>query len=174
MSTSAPESASSDSTVRHHYRTRQKQLVLDCLRAHPQEYLTARQIADELEARGETVGMATIYRNLDRLACAGEATRSTVEGSDGACYRSVSPEGEADEDTRFYLKCEGCGELVPIECKDLARFYRHFASEHHVLIDPVKTVLYGTCSACLERGRTPDDPRRRPHDGTCTGHCRHA
>ena len=139
------------------YRTRQRDLVLSALQQAPGAYLTAREVADALAQRGEKVGLATVYRQLDRLVGEGFATRSAVDGKDGACYRFVR---DAHDETTagFFLKCEDCGELVPIECHELEHFYEHFSEEHHVRIDPVKTVLYGTCSACCE------NPKRMVND----------
>lgn len=132
------------------YQTRQRELVLECMRAHPGRYLTARQVAEALEAQGSPVGTATVYRNLDRLVEEGEVARSEVEGSGGACYRAI--EHGAPACGCFYLKCEECGELQPVGCTELASFYEHFSREHRIRIDPVKTVLFGTCPSCLERG----------------------
>lgn len=140
---------------RKHYQTKQRELIYACLCARPDEYLTARQVAKALDEQGVSVGMATVYRNLDRLASDGLVTKGSIEGNGGACYRLVrrrdeDGQGSAErERTCFYLKCEECGELTPIECRELEGFYEHFAEEHHVRIDPVKTVLYGTCAACL-------------------------
>lgn len=134
------------------YQTRQKELVYSCLRGHPDAYLNARQILALLSGQGHKVGIATIYRNLHLLAAEGVVTKSQAAGKEGAGYRFVGESaGEREkQENCFYLKCEVCGSLAPIECEELKSFYGHFSEEHHVRIDPVKTVLYGTCSDCLD------------------------
>lgn len=129
------------------YQTRQKELVLACLKEHAGTWITARQVAQMLAERDAAVGTATIYRNLERLEVEGIIARGTVEGSNGTCYRYLPPEPERLQG--FYLKCESCGRLMEIDCAELASFYEHFSREHHISIDPVKTVLYGTCPDCF-------------------------
>lgn len=147
-------------SVRKPYQTRQKELILSCLRAEAGAYLTARQVAERLERDGRAIGMATVYRNLDRLVDEGALAKSTVEGTDGACYRFVA-QGEP-EHSSLYLKCETCGELRPVGCDELHGFYEHFAHKHHIRIDPVKTVLFGTCPSCLDKESGGCDAARKP------------
>ena len=137
------------------YQTRQRELVLDCIRATPDAYVSARQVAQRLAEQGQRVGTATVYRNLERLEAEGRIVKSTVEGTGGTCYRYL-PEAPEQRCGCFYLKCEACGRLMPVGCSELGRFYEHFAREHHIRIDPVKTVLFGTCPDCLQ-AETPSD-----------------
>lgn len=131
------------------YQTRQKELVLACLRATPDAYLTARQVVERLAEEGCRVGTATVYRNLERLEAEGLIAKSTVEGTGGTSWRYLADAPETQTGC-FYLKCERCGQLTPVGCSELGHFYEHFAREHHIRIDPVKTVLFGTCSTCLD------------------------
>lgn len=145
-----PASSSTQPTRR--YQTRQREQILACLAERPGEYLTARQIEQLTEAGGQRVGTATLYRNLERLVEEGTLTTSVSDDGRTTCYRLVEQDsqGAADtERTHFYLRCEQCGGMTPVECRELESFYDHFAAEHHVLIDPVRTVLYGTCEQCL-------------------------
>ncbi len=131
------------------YQTRQKELVLACLRTAEGAYLTARQVVERLAEGGCRVGTATVYRNLERLEAEGFVAKSTVEGTGGTSWRYLAETPESQTGC-FYLKCEQCGRLAPVDCSELGRFYEHFAREHHIRIDPVKTVLFGTCPTCLE------------------------
>ncbi len=139
------------------YRTKQRELVLDCLRRHADAYLTAKQVEDELQRQGSAVGLATVYRNLERLEEDGLVARSTVGGTGGVCFRLLS---EAPAHSRFYLKCESCGRMEPVGCSEIGGLYDHISREHHVRIDPVKTVLFGTCSTCLDGGPLPPEDAR--------------
>lgn len=128
------------------YHTRQKDLILSCLCAEPDLYLTIRQIADRLRCAGQEVGLTTIYRNLEKLAEERLILKSSIDGVDGSCYRCAPPQ---QEESCFYLKCERCGELDPIHCTELKELYAHVSQNHHVSINPTKTVFYGICAACL-------------------------
>ena len=139
------------------YRTKQRELVLDCLRRHADAYLTAKQVEDALQSQGSAVGLATVYRNLERLEEDGLVARSTVGGTGGVCFRLLS---EAPAHSRFYLKCESCGRMEPVGCSEIGGLYDHISREHHVRIDPVKTVLFGTCSTCLDGEPLPPEDAR--------------
>ena len=49
------------------YTTKQQQAVLRCLEQRPDEALTATDLAADLREAGHPVGMATIYRQLEKL-----------------------------------------------------------------------------------------------------------
>lgn len=130
------------------YKTKQKELILECIRMHQGSFITIKDITTALNERHEKVGTATIYRNLDRLEEEGIITRCTIEGIDGVCYRYLP---DAPENVYFFLKCERCGDLSPIDCGELQHLYEHVIEHHHVRINPSKTVLYGLCEACLAK-----------------------
>lgn len=128
------------------YKTKQKELILECIRMHQGSFITIKDIVAALKDQNAKVGTATIYRNLDKLEEEGIIVRSTIEGIDGICYRFLP---HAPEDVYFFLKCESCGDLSPIDCHELQKLYEHVIEHHHVRINPVKTVLYGLCESCL-------------------------
>ena len=49
------------------YRTKQQELIRECLKKHSGRFLTAEQCMDCLKADGLHVGQTTVYRALDRL-----------------------------------------------------------------------------------------------------------
>ena len=53
------------------YATRQRSLVLECLKAHAGQYLSVADIAADLTKKGSPVGVTTIYRALEKLASEG-------------------------------------------------------------------------------------------------------
>ena len=125
------------------YRTKQKMSILQCIKDHADSYVTIQQIADDLRDSGTGVGLTTIYRNLDRLVVEHQIAKVSIEGVKGNCYRYLPKER-----VLFYMKCGQCGALVPIDCPQLARLYTHIAEEHHIWINPGKTMFYGTCATC--------------------------
>ena len=129
------------------YKTKQKECILECIRMHQGSFITIKDIISALEKRHEKVGTATIYRNLDRLEEEGIITRCAIEGLDGVCYRYLP---DTPENIYFFLKCEHCGDLSPIDCGELQHLYEHVIEHHHVRINPSKTVLYGLCEKCLK------------------------
>ena len=86
--------------------------------------------------------------NRERLEEEGIIARTSIEGTSSICYRFLP---DAPEDVYFFLKCEECGNLSPIDCSELQKLYEHVIEHHHVRINPTKTVLYGLCEACLAK-----------------------
>lgn len=126
------------------YQTKQKELILQCLKEHADSYITIPQLDQMLKDKNQKVGLTTIYRNLDRLEGERRLIKVNIEGCQGACYKYLS-EVEA---SLFYLKCESCGMVVNIQCPELDHLYSHVVEEHHISINPVKTMFYGKCEAC--------------------------
>lgn len=127
------------------YITKQQRAVLRCIEAHRDACVSAQALADELRAGGEPVGVATVYRQLDKLERRGSIHKVLTE--DGAFYQ-FCPAGEQGD--CFLLKCERCGHIVHVDCERLAPLYRHLEEEHGFAVDPRRTMLYGVCAACRE------------------------
>lgn len=126
------------------YHTRQQQAVLSCIESHRDGHVTALELAEELRAKGVAVGVATIYRQLDKLEAQGRVHKINTE--EGACYQYCD---HAVGDC-FLLKCERCGRILHLDCAQLSPLYRHIQEEHHFIINPRKTLLYGLCETCAK------------------------
>jgi len=127
------------------YITKQQKAVLSRISAHRDACVSAQALADELRADGEPVGVATVYRQLDKLEKRGSIHKVLTE--DGAFYQ-FCPAGERGD--CFLLKCERCGSITHVDCERLAPLYRHLEEEHGFTVDPRRTMLYGVCAACRE------------------------
>ena len=127
------------------YTTRQQKAVLDALSACADRPVSAAELADALRARGENVGMATVYRQLEKLERQGGVHKIITD--EGAYYQYC---GRTDTADCFLLKCEKCGRIVHVDCHRLAPLYEHLEREHGFDINPRKTMFYGLCRACQE------------------------
>ena len=130
------------------YSTKQHQAVLRCLESRREEALTAAELAEELRKSGSPVGLATIYRQLEKLASAGRVHKINTE--DGAFYQYCGHEAGTHRDC-FLLQCEGCGRIYHLDCSQLQGLYEHLEQEHHFHINPRRTLFFGRCSACAEK-----------------------
>ena len=129
------------------YITKQQQAVLHCLERRDQEALTAAELAEELHRAGESVGLATIYRQLEKLEQAGRIHK--ISTAEGACYQ-FCPHGGCDQDC-LLLRCKVCGKVQHLECSHLHDLYHHLEAEHHFRIDTRHTILTGLCRDCAEK-----------------------
>ena len=72
------------------YRTKQQELVRECLKKHSGRFLTAEQCMDCLKADGLHVGQTTVYRALDHFCQLGYIRR------DGAQLHILDAQGLLD------------------------------------------------------------------------------
>ncbi|MCF2664526.1 transcriptional repressor [Oscillibacter valericigenes] len=129
------------------YTTKQHQAILRCLEQRAEEALSANQLAEDLRREGCPVGLATIYRQLEKLEAAGRVHK--VHTEEGAFFQ-FCPHPEADHGC-FLLRCESCGRMVHLDCSHLEELYRHLEQQHHFRIDPRRTILTGRCRSCEEK-----------------------
>lgn len=129
------------------YNTKQSQAILRALERRGKRPADARALADDLREKGIPVGLATVYRQLDRLAEAGLVHRITTDA--GALYQ-YCPRQAAGE-VCFLLRCQSCGRMEHLDCPQLRSLYRHIAAEHGFRVDPRRTVLTGLCGPCAEQ-----------------------
>lgn len=126
------------------YTTKQQQAVLHCLEQRPQEALSAADLAAGLRQSGQPVGLATVYRQLEKLEAAGRIHR--VQTEEGAFFQ-YCPHPESGRPC-FLLRCEHCGRVVHLDCSRLEELTRHLEAQHHFRIDPRRTLLTGRCELC--------------------------
>ena len=131
------------------YSTKQQQAVLACLVNRRQELISVSELAAELRQSGNPVGLATIYRQLERLEQAGHIHKVNTE--EGALYQYCNRD-ETDRDC-FLLKCQGCGRLLHLDCSHLRPLYEHLEREHHILINSRETMFSGLCDVCAAKQR---------------------
>jgi Fur family ferric uptake transcriptional regulator len=126
------------------YSTRQQQAVLQCLARRGRELISVNELAEELRAAGCPVGLATIYRQLERLEAAGHIHKVSTE--EGAFYQYC--DHEDGNRACFLLRCERCGRILHLDCSHLRPLYEHLEQQHHFLIDPRQTMFTGLCDVC--------------------------
>lgn len=125
------------------YMTRQQQAVLEVVKASPEGCATAAELTEQLHQQGQTVGLTTVYRQLERLAQQGLVHKAVTD--QGAYYQYCAAHTEG---SCFLLKCEKCGTIRHLDCSHLGELYRHLEQEHHFRIDPRRTLFYGLCERC--------------------------
>jgi Fur family ferric uptake transcriptional regulator len=120
--------------------TRQRQVVTEALNGLDQ-FRSAQDIHTLLTERGETVGLATVYRTLQLLA---EAEIVDVVRSDAgeSLYRQCST------GHHHHLVCRACGRTIEIEGPAVERWADAEAAKHG--FNDVSHVLevFGTCGDC--------------------------
>ncbi|MFV0450976.1 MAG: Fur family transcriptional regulator [Propioniciclava sp.] len=123
-------------------RTRQRSAVANILAA-TDEFRTAQEIHDLLRNRGESVGLATVYRNLQALADSGQA--DVVRTPDGqSAYRDC---GQAFGH-HHHLICRNCGHAEEIELGRVESAVDSLARQYGFTEVGHELELFGICAAC--------------------------
>ena len=130
------------------YMTRQQQAVLKCIESCPGGRATAMDLMQMLRQEGQTVGLSTVYRQLEKLVAQGKVHKLLTE--EGACYQYCDKTVHRD---CFLLQCEGCGAIFHVDCSHLGELYGHLLESHGFAINPRRTMFYGLCGKCREAER---------------------
>ncbi|GAA1695584.1 transcriptional repressor [Microbacterium sediminicola] len=118
-------------------------------------FVSAGQLHDLLTGQGVSVGLATVYRQLNSLAESGQADTIPVAG--GQLFRSCTPGSH-----HHHLICEGCGLAVEIDPPDEAWIERA-AQRRGFTVTRHLFEVFGRCRECPEHvgdvleGSTSDD-----------------
>lgn len=126
--------------------TRQRLAVLDLL-SDQSEFRSAQQIHDALTARGERIGLATVYRTLQVLV--EEREVDTLRVGDEILYRGC---GRAVH--HHHLVCRGCGLTVELRGDVVERWARELAASHDFVQVEHTLELFGLCAACAGKAVT--------------------
>lgn len=130
------------------YQTKQRSDLLEYLEMMRGVHLTAAQIKAHFSEMGSTIGMATVYRHMDKLEQEGLVRKYTLGSGDSACYEYVGQGESQDCASHFHCKCEQCGTLIHMECEELQSIQSHLMEHHGFKWNAGKTVFYGICDQC--------------------------
>jgi Fur family ferric uptake transcriptional regulator len=120
--------------------TRQRQHVLEALSAEPND-ATAQQIFESLRARGESTGLATVYRTLALLSERG-AVDALMHRPGEICYRLCS------DTHHHHLTCSECHQVVELsECR-LEPWLERLGGVHGFTVTSHAVEVTGICSDC--------------------------
>lgn len=119
--------------------TRQRAAVMSAL-ADADVFKSSQEIHDDLRQRGESVGLATVYRTLQALADSGDVDVIVRDGE--TAYRQCSPSHH------HHLVCRRCHSTIEVEAPDVETWASRVASDHG-FADVTHTVeVYGLCPLC--------------------------
>lgn len=134
MTTSTPESGASRRP------TRQRAALAEVM-DQTSEFLSAQDVHTKLQESGASVGLATVYRNLQAMAADGDI--DVLRTDDGeSVYRAC-----ASESHHHHLVCRECGRTVEVEGPAVEKWADQVAREHG-FTDVTHTLeIFGTCTS---------------------------
>ena len=132
------------------YNTKQKSEILDFLTNNKGKHFTIDEIVSRLSENGTNIGKTTVYRYMEKLTDDMCVRKYEISKNDAACYEYCGNSGLCT--SHYHLKCTECGKLFHISCHTLNAINEHILSDHNFIVDNTKTVFYGICSDCNQKG----------------------
>lgn len=120
-------------------RTEQRASIVEALQRNDQA-MTAQELHESLDA----VGLATVYRNLGRLAEDGEI--DAIRRPNGEMAYRACASGH-----HHHLVCRECGKVVELHDCSLDDWSKKIAEKHGFVSVEHQAELLGTCEQCNRR-----------------------
>lgn len=131
------------------YKTKQGDELRGYLERMPGRHITAGDICEYFRQSGKPIGMATVYRQLERMVDEGLIAKYNIDVNTPACFEYLG--SHLGKETCYHCKCCVCGKLIHMHCDELPELQKHVLEHHGFSIDPVRTIFYGVCSDCAEK-----------------------
>jgi Fur family ferric uptake transcriptional regulator len=118
--------------------TRQRTAILDAL-GRQDDFRSAQQIHEQMRADGETVGLATVYRNLQTMAHGGQVDVLVTDDGE-SIYRQCAQSGH-----HHHLVCRECGRTVEFQAPQVEDWAGRVAREHGFTDIDHTMEIFGLC-----------------------------
>ena len=120
--------------------TKQRLAVAEALETFD-DFRSAQEIHELIGRTGGNVGLATVYRTLQKLSDSGEVDMLRTEDGE-AIYRRCSATHH------HHLVCRACGATVEVEGPAVERWTSTIAAEHGFSEISHNLEIFGTCPRC--------------------------
>ena len=134
------------------YKTKQQDLLFSYLREMQGKHFTAEDVRAHFESKNISIGIATIYRQLEKFVSEGKIQKYFIDDHSAACFEYAGENCKSNAQ-HFHLKCEVCGRLIHLECEELNELGGHLQVEHGFVLNPLRTVFYGVCTDCAAKNK---------------------
>ena len=121
--------------------TRQRGEIFELLQ-ETQTFQTAQELHAELHARGSSVGLTTVYRNLQALAEQGAIDVVVGDGGQSMFRRCKT------DTHHHHLVCTECRSSVEVDSVALERWAQRTAAENGFTSVSHVAELFGLCRSC--------------------------
>lgn len=132
------------------YKTKQMVQLVEYLKNMEGHHVMVSDICEYFEKNGISVGMTTIYRNLEKLVEQGVVAKFVVDQANGACFEYLGEHEPEEHCSCYHCKCDQCGKIIHLACHEVEELGEHFLKHHGFLLNYQKIVFYGLCKECRE------------------------
>ncbi len=105
-------------------------------------FVSAQDLYRKLNDKGERVGLATVYRNLQHLSELGTVVAARTDDLE-VIYSACE-----DDSHHHHLRCKSCGASVKIDNDEAERWAAQVASEHGYIQVSHTFDIVGLCPNC--------------------------
>lgn len=121
--------------------TRQKAAVRSIL-DELEGFHSAQQIHELLASKGDRVGLATVYRNLQQLAESGDV--DMLRMGDENVYRACEPHHH------HHIVCRVCGRTAELSEDEVDEWLKAVTARHGFSMADHSLELVGVCAECVK------------------------
>lgn len=114
--------------------------ILKLLESNRDSHLSAEDVYKLMLDKGESIGLATIYRVLTQFETAGLVLRHHF------AERSVFE--LADSEHHDHMVCVDCGDIIEFHDDTIEKQQERIARQHNFQIQDHSLYLYGKCEKC--------------------------
>ena len=125
-------------------KTRQRDAIM-AIMADETDFRSAQQIHAALMTAGQTVGLATVYRNLQILTEAGELDSLRSEEGE-TLYRRCAARRH-----HHHLVCRNCGYTVDIQDDQLEQWIAEISRRYQFSDIEHMADVFGLCANCTDK-----------------------
>ena len=125
-------------------KTRQRDAIM-AIMADETDFRSAQQVHAALMAAGQTVGLATVYRNLQNLTEVGELDSLRSEEGE-TLYRRCAARRH-----HHHLVCRSCGYTVDIQDEQLEQWIAEISQRYQFSDIEHMADIFGLCANCANQ-----------------------
>ena len=125
--------------------TRQRQVILDVMQNAEREHLTAEEVLQAARQKSPSLGIATVYRTLERLAGLGILYKTRF---DEGKYRYEL--ADDSDHQHHHLQCVRCGRIFELEEGLLDSLEQKIMRRGFAIINHHLTI-YAICPECNQK-----------------------
>lgn len=134
---------------KQNYNTKARRYILEYMSSKGDTTVSAGDILEYLNLKGENISLTTVYRYLNRLTDEKKVIKFTETEGNKAVYQFKGEHNDCEE--HLHIQCKTCGKLVHLDCDFLNKFEAHIMEDHGFSLEYSGSILYGVCRECSKR-----------------------
>jgi Fur family ferric uptake transcriptional regulator len=120
--------------------TQPRRLILELFQQNAEAHMCAEDVYRKLQEKGESVGIATVYRVLSQFDAAGLLLRHQFDGTTSVYELNLGKHHD-------HLICNACGKVTEFVDEDIERLQQKVAEKLGFSIDSHLLYIFGHCNS---------------------------